>query len=201
MQVEAHTIWLVFNDEGLRNISLPCFLVQHFVNHNAVLHKVYVIGDSHFTVKRPSIRDLDAQEDHPSINFYSSDVSKAKSASPLNIAGAVTAAKAVPNEALLLALLDKLRAKLGLSLFGVDVVIENDSENLHVVDVNYFPGYNGGDVGGGPGEGAGWAEDLALFLANRLKGDGRASSRRPREVTVNPTTPVEMAAVANSEDT
>jgi len=161
---EAHTISLVFNDKGLENIALPSYLVQHFVNHNAVLYKVFVIGSQHFTVKRPSIRDLDLNAEHSqeSITFDSALVSKATSASPLNIEGAVSAVTAVPNEQLLCSLLDQMRSRFGLSLFGVDVVIENGSEDLYVVDVNYFPGYNGG---------AGWQfpRQFATFLRSRLE--------------------------------
>jgi len=162
---EAHTIRIVFNDAGLENIALPSYLVQHFVNHNAVLYKVFVIGNKHFTTKRPSIRDLDLSAEHDarqSITFDSALVSKATSASPLNIEGAVSAVTAVPNEGLLCSLLDEMRARFGLSLFGVDVVIENGSEDLYVVDVNYFPGYNGG---------AGWQfqREFASFLRSRLE--------------------------------
>ena len=48
---------VVMNEAGLSSISLPCF-VQSFVNHNAVLWKVYVVGAEHFLVKRPSIKNL-----------------------------------------------------------------------------------------------------------------------------------------------
>lgn len=157
---EAHTISLVFNDKGLEDVKLPSYLVQHFVNHNAVLYKVFVIGTTHFTVKRPSIRDLHVHETD-TITFDSALVSKAASASPLNIEGAVSAVTAVPDEPLLCSLLQGMREKFGLSLFGVDVVIESGTENLYVVDVNYFPGYNGG---------AGWqfSKKFAAFLQSRL---------------------------------
>ena len=102
---------------------------------------MFVIGSQHFTVKRPSIRDLDLNAEHSqeSITFDSALVSKATSASPLNIEGAVSAVTAVPNEQLLCSLLDQMRSRFGLSLFGVDVVIETGSEDLYVVYVQRLP--------------------------------------------------------------
>ena len=31
----------------------------------------------------------------------------------------------------------------GLSLFGIDVFVENGTQNHVVIDINYFPGYDG----------------------------------------------------------
>lgn len=192
---EAHTIRIVFNDEGLENITLPSYLVQHFVNHNAVLYKVFVIGNKHFTVKRPSIRDMEltAAPAQQSIIFDSGLVSKATSVSPLNIEGAVSAVTAVPNEELLCSLLNEMRNRLSLSLFGVDVVIENGSEDLYVVDVNYFPGYNGG---------AGWQfqREFATFLRTRLEASTPPGSPQHHHAHAHATSNAGGAPVREGED-
>ena len=48
---------LIFNPAGLRDVQPPCVL-QSFVNHGAVLHKVFVVGEDHFTVERPSLKNF-----------------------------------------------------------------------------------------------------------------------------------------------
>lgn len=47
---------IIFNEAGLGDIEPPC-VVQSFVNHNARLFKIFVVGQRHFVVQRPSIRN------------------------------------------------------------------------------------------------------------------------------------------------
>lgn len=48
---------LIFSEGSLADIHPPCVL-QSFVNHGAVLHKVFVVGDQHFCVERPSLKNF-----------------------------------------------------------------------------------------------------------------------------------------------
>ena len=48
---------LIFHEEGLKDISPPC-VAQMFVNHDAILYKLYVIGDKWFMVERPSLKNF-----------------------------------------------------------------------------------------------------------------------------------------------
>jgi len=48
---------IVFNEEGLKDAAVPC-IAQTFVNHNAQLFKIYVLGEQQFVVKRPSIKNI-----------------------------------------------------------------------------------------------------------------------------------------------
>lgn len=48
---------LIFSAGSLADIHPPCVL-QSFVNHGAVLHKVFVVGDRHFCVERPSLKNF-----------------------------------------------------------------------------------------------------------------------------------------------
>lgn len=45
------------------------------------------------------------------------------------------------NEAALMDLVMRARSATGLSLFGVDVIVEQGTKSLFCVDVNYFPAY------------------------------------------------------------
>lgn len=48
---------IIFNEEGLNDIQPPC-VAQTFHNHNAVLYKVFAIGETHHIVERPSIKNF-----------------------------------------------------------------------------------------------------------------------------------------------
>jgi len=48
---------LVFNPEGLKQCEYPS-IVQSFVNHDAVLYKLFALENDFVVVKRPSIRNL-----------------------------------------------------------------------------------------------------------------------------------------------
>lgn len=48
---------IIFNEERLTDVKVPC-VAQSFVNHNARLFKIFVIGQKHFVIQRPSIRNF-----------------------------------------------------------------------------------------------------------------------------------------------
>ena len=50
---------IIFNEEGLRDVQPPC-VAQTFINHNALLYKMFVIGRSHYVVERPSVKNFSA---------------------------------------------------------------------------------------------------------------------------------------------
>lgn len=53
----SHEMSLIFSARSLADIHPPCVL-QSFINHGAVLHKVFVVGDRHFCVERPSLKNF-----------------------------------------------------------------------------------------------------------------------------------------------
>uniref|UniRef100_A0A2D4IMJ6 Inositol-tetrakisphosphate 1-kinase n=1 Tax=Micrurus lemniscatus lemniscatus TaxID=129467 RepID=A0A2D4IMJ6_MICLE len=79
----SHEMAIIFNREGLKAIQPPC-VIQSFINHNAVLYKVFVVGESYSVVKRPSVKNFSAGiSDRESIFFNSHNVSKPESSSIL----------------------------------------------------------------------------------------------------------------------
>lgn len=48
---------IIFSEEDLKDIKPPC-AIQSFINHNAVLYKVFVVGEAYSVVQRPSIRNF-----------------------------------------------------------------------------------------------------------------------------------------------
>ncbi|KFM71035.1 Inositol-tetrakisphosphate 1-kinase, partial [Stegodyphus mimosarum] len=77
----AHQMSLIFNEEGLKDVSPPC-VAQKFINHNAILYKLFIIGNQYFIIERPSLKNFSAG-DQKTIFFDSDKISKPHSASAL----------------------------------------------------------------------------------------------------------------------
>ncbi|XP_049768589.1 inositol-tetrakisphosphate 1-kinase-like [Schistocerca cancellata] len=141
----AHKMCLIFNERGVRDCQPPC-VAQSFINHNAILYKIYVVGDRQHIVERPSLKNF-YPCDRDTIFYDSHDVSKADSQSALSVLDPEDAATVPqpppPDPERLRAVVDALRSKLGLALLGVDVVVENCSGRIAIIDINAYPGYDG----------------------------------------------------------
>uniref|UniRef100_A0A8D0A7J7 inositol-1,3,4-trisphosphate 5/6-kinase n=1 Tax=Sander lucioperca TaxID=283035 RepID=A0A8D0A7J7_SANLU len=139
----SHEMSLIFSAGSLAGIHPPCVL-QSFVNHGAVLHKVFVIGDRHFCVERPSIKNFPSGPcERKTIFFNSHQVSKPESSSDLTALDEQMPCLPPPSSEALAALVRELRVQLGMALFGVDVIINIHTHTLTVIDINIFPGYEG----------------------------------------------------------
>ncbi|KAM9324927.1 inositol-tetrakisphosphate 1-kinase-like [Gastrophryne carolinensis] len=138
----SHEMSLIFNEQGLKEVTAPC-LLQSFINHSATLYKVFVVGSQHFVVKRPSIRDFPLGEtDQKTIFFNSHEVSKAESCSHLSQAPLYPDVMP-PSEDVVKQVVQGLQEALGMSLFGIDLIVDTKSGRCAVIDVNAFPGYEG----------------------------------------------------------
>ncbi|XP_063287298.1 inositol-tetrakisphosphate 1-kinase-like [Pelobates fuscus] len=138
----SHQMSLIFNEGGLNEVTPPC-LLQSFINHNATLYKVFVVGSEHFVVRRPSLRNFPLGEtDEKTIFFNSHEVSKAESCSHLSQAMPCPEVHPPP-AAIVKKVVQSLQEALGMSLFGVDVIVDTQSGRCAVIDVNAFPGYEG----------------------------------------------------------
>uniref|UniRef100_A0A3P9B9X1 Inositol-tetrakisphosphate 1-kinase n=1 Tax=Maylandia zebra TaxID=106582 RepID=A0A3P9B9X1_9CICH len=128
---------------SLADIHPPCVL-QSFVNHGAVLYKVFVVGDKHCCVERPSIKNFPSGPcDRKTIFFNSQKVSKPESNSNLTSVDEHMVDPPSPSSDAVAALVKELRAQLGMALFGVDVIVNIGTHALTVIDINIFPGYEG----------------------------------------------------------
>uniref|UniRef100_A0A2D4F9K3 Inositol-tetrakisphosphate 1-kinase n=1 Tax=Micrurus corallinus TaxID=54390 RepID=A0A2D4F9K3_MICCO len=139
----SHEMAIIFNREGLKAIQPPC-VIQSFINHNAVLYKVFVVGESYSVVKRPSVKNFSAGiSDRESIFFNSHNVSKPESSSILTALDKIEGVFERPNDDVIRAISKTLRQTLGISLFGIDIIINNQTGQHAVIDINAFPGYEG----------------------------------------------------------
>ncbi|XP_051934998.1 inositol-tetrakisphosphate 1-kinase-like isoform X4 [Hippocampus zosterae] len=135
----SHEMSLIFSEGCLSEIQPPCVL-QNFVNHGAVLHKVFVVGERHFCVERPSLKNFPTgQCDRKTIFFNSQQVSKPESSSDLTAMDEQIPCLPPPSTEAVAALVQELRVQLGMSLFGVDVIINTQTYTLTVIDINVFP--------------------------------------------------------------
>ncbi|KAJ8280251.1 hypothetical protein GJAV_G00052320 [Gymnothorax javanicus] len=141
--LRSHEMSLIFSPAGLKDARPPCVL-QSFVNHGAVLHKVFVVGEAHFTVERPSLKNFPLGPcEKGTIFFNSHEVSKPESCSHLTALDEETPRLPPPSSDVMIALVKELRAELGMALFGVDVIVNTRTGALTIIDINIFPGYEG----------------------------------------------------------
>ncbi|EPY81544.1 inositol 1,3,4-triphosphate 5/6 kinase [Camelus ferus] len=182
----SHEMAIVFNQEGLNAIQPPC-VIQNFINHNAVLYKVFVVGESYTVVQRPSLKNFSAGTsaltlvtlcysergegicrleelsrqvrsgtvtslgphrseyhiDRESIFFNSHNVSKPESSSVLTALDKIEGVFERPSDEVIRELSRALQQALGVSLFGIDIIINNQTGQHAVIDINAFPGYEG----------------------------------------------------------
>ncbi|KAJ4939064.1 hypothetical protein JOQ06_028527 [Pogonophryne albipinna] len=139
----SHEMAIIFSEEDLKDVKPPC-VIQSFINHNAVLYKVFVVGDSYTVVERPSLKNFPAgPADREAIFFNSHNVSKPESSSDLTTRENVEGVSQPPSDDVIRELSRSLRQALGVSLFGIDVIINNQTGQHAVIDINAFPGYEG----------------------------------------------------------
>lgn len=144
---EVHDMSILFCDENLMDVQSHCIL-QQFCNHDGLMLKIYAIDSKYYICKRPSIKNLEACA-RGAICFNSSDISKRGKHSPLH--DPETMERNVWNEEdstliekeVVIELLDRLQEQFSFHLLGIDVIVDKDSGNYGIIDVNYFPGYDG----------------------------------------------------------
>lgn len=194
----SHEMAIVFNQEGLSAIQPPC-VVQNFINHNAVLYKVFVVGESYTVVQRPSLKNFSAgTSDRESIFFNSHNVSKPESSSVLTELDKIEGVFERPSDEVIRELSRALRQALGVSLFGIDIIINNQTGQHAVIDVNAFPGYEGvsefftdllnhiATVLQGQSTGGAATEEVAPLRHNRLLAEPAGSLAGERTCSASP---------------
>ncbi|KAK3880195.1 hypothetical protein Pcinc_007667 [Petrolisthes cinctipes] len=151
--VEAHEMAVVFNETGIEECVLPC-VAQSFINHGAVLYKLFVLGPVWFVVVRPSLKNFYAGVDgffginklkeQATVFFNSSNVSKADSESPLTRLDPEDMNGTIPSAdpAVFNRIVTTLREALQMDLLGIDVVVDSSSGKYGIIDVNAFPSYD-----------------------------------------------------------
>lgn len=152
---QGHDMSIIFNKGGLKTPETgSSTIIVPFISHNAVLYKVFVCGDKFHVVTRPSItlHKLKRQEHQvDSYNFHSDTVSKVNAQSTSqaqeDLCDSEVAEHLEPLEASQASRIAEwvtvIRKELELSLFGFDLIFEKKTNRPFIIDINYFPGYDG----------------------------------------------------------
>lgn len=123
------------------------FICQAFVNHDAVIYKVFCVGPRVVVQVRQSLPNLvawDGSGAEPSpLLFDNAKPVAPQIASWHRTAPAASPPKRVPTQAELEELAAKVGKAFGAWLFGIDVIVDSSTSELVVIDANYFPSYRG----------------------------------------------------------
>ena len=145
---QSHYMLIALKESGLAKVP-PKSIVQEFVNHDATLYKVYVLGDFVNVYRRNSLPNLpsdtseatidlvefDSQRPYPKLkDFGMDDTSDSDTTDPVRTAPLVTSDEVKP-------IVQALKKAFGLELFGFDILMGSNNGDCFVVDVNYFPSY------------------------------------------------------------
>mmetsp|Transcript_16004 Transcript_16004/g.37070 ORF Transcript_16004/g.37070 Transcript_16004/m.37070 type:complete len:597 (+) Transcript_16004:314-2104(+) len=147
---QSHNMLIALHESALTKLPSKS-IVQEFVNHNATLYKVYVLGDFVNVYKRHSLPNLpsdlsqitkdlvefDSQRPYPKLKDFGLQTGKN---SDCNLCRNPDFTLAVTEEEVR-PVVEVLKRAFGLELFGFDVLMGSDRDECFVVDVNYFPSY------------------------------------------------------------
>lgn len=133
---------LIYNIQGLkevRDILNSDILVQKFINHNAVLHKIYCIGDKVYMFLRPSLPNESELNSQDKDYIFYGRISKYEDPS--------CSCDVYPSQNFVEGLCNYIRQIYQLGLFGIDLITELDQKDgiirHFIIDINYFPSYSG----------------------------------------------------------
>lgn len=147
---EAHDMSIIFSEHSIGDVLSPCVL-QEFVNHGSMLYKVATVDDNMYICERPSVKNLDRGME-ATVYFDSMTVSKRNiynedlhESNPqlISFRNSVSCNESLLDQDVVRELLRRITKRIGLSLFGVDIIIEESTGNYGVIDLNYLPSYDG----------------------------------------------------------
>lgn len=181
---ESHymTILIQQSERAMKRIP-PNSLIQQYVNHDAVLYKVYVMGQHFHVYKRASVPNLppdisklsnkdlvefDSQHPYPRLQDFGLSTES----------GSIPQQKGSQRQPLVSSdevrpIVDALKRAFGLELFGFDILVSAEKQEWLVVDVNYFPSYK---------EVPNFPNQLAHYLTQRVLHQRRQNLQDNEEI-------------------
>ncbi|TYZ60291.1 hypothetical protein PybrP1_007257 [[Pythium] brassicae (nom. inval.)] len=154
----SHLMSVITQRDDLEFVEYPA-IYQEFINHSGRLFKGYVLGDLVNVAERRSLPNLAAgaaqvhfntQKQYPTTADFHPTAAAGDSDndndndndSRADATATVTVTRTQPEIfAAVRAIGESIREELGLTLFGFDVIVSDASQELLVIDVNYFPSY------------------------------------------------------------
>ncbi|GAB4858956.1 hypothetical protein Ancab_010428 [Ancistrocladus abbreviatus] len=144
---DAHSMAIVFRVEDYKDLRVPLpAVIQEYVDHSSVLFKFYVLGEKVFYAVKKSTPSADTLMKSSQANELKPLVFDSLKSLPVadkshcgheacTNAGSNMDLDLVTNAA------NWLRRRLGLTIFGFDVVIQEGTGDHVIVDVNYLPSF------------------------------------------------------------
>jgi len=147
---EAHDMAIIFSEEAVDDINFPC-VIQQFVNHSSILYKVAAVGQRMYICERPSVKNLQRSLDR-TVYFDSMTVSKRnvhnkdlhdRNPQKMNFQTSVSCDLPLLDEDVVGELIKRITSRIDLSLFGVDIIVDEKTGDYGLIDLNYLPSYDG----------------------------------------------------------
>lgn len=157
---KSHDMKIIFDVQHLNDIDKPCVL-QQFIDHDGILFKAFaskfiktllkfcctvfffiLVGQNNYhIVQRNSIRNLHSYPSKETIAFHSSEVSSSQ-ADHILLSSDQSIVIRFDHE-LVHKIARIVQNLFELNLVGIDIIIDRNTGDYAVIDVNYFPGYEG----------------------------------------------------------
>jgi len=138
-----HNMKLVFDKSSISDLSGTSYVVQNFVNHNAVLFKLFTVGSHLFVERRSSIKNVhETNNGQTMIGFNTKDVAKGPSTSELvqlDEKEKQLAKMTQPDQEVLGKIARACNVTFKADFLGIDVIIDAKTGQYAILDVNYFP--------------------------------------------------------------
>lgn len=149
---EAHDMSIIFSEKNVSDVMSPC-VIQEFVNHGSMLYKVAAVGQQMYICERPSVKNLKSGLER-TVYFDSMTVSKRnihnvdlhdKNPQFMKFRTSVSErnVKTLLDEDIVKEILCRITNKIDLTLFGIDIIVEENTGNYGLIDLNYMPSYDG----------------------------------------------------------
>ena len=147
---EAHDMAIIFSEAAVTDINFPC-VIQQFVNHNSMLYKVAAVGQRMYICERPSVKNLERSLDD-TVYFDSMTVSKRnvhnkdlhdRNPQKMQFQTSVTSDEPLLDEQVVGELIKRITNRIDLTLFGVDIIVDEKTGDYGLIDLNYLPSYDG----------------------------------------------------------
>jgi glutathione synthase/RimK-type ligase-like ATP-grasp enzyme len=132
----SHIMSIAFDKPGLEQAAKlydEAFIVQEFVNHDKTVYKVYVIGDQVTYKPRESCSNLSAKGES-CVTFNSAEPW------PDDIKSGERVTR-VLNMDVVRDISKRIYQRLGLSVFGFDILVSSETGDYVIVDINVFPSF------------------------------------------------------------
>ncbi|CAN6466065.1 unnamed protein product [Victoria cruziana] len=144
----AHSMAIVFKMEDFAGLPVPVpAIIQEYIDHGSLIYKFYVLGDAIFHAVRKSTPNAAVLSQSSAISGSKAIVFDSLKSLPTeenrsaDISSSSESSKPMLDVELVSSAAIWLKRRLGLTIFGFDVVVQLGTGDHVIVDVNYLPSF------------------------------------------------------------